>query len=146
MHLTRVEGWQHLLNQHLIAAPEKYADHGIRWGQFDCCTFASEWVALATGFDPISDFRGKYSSQDEAIALLKAKGSGTLLRTLTGIFGESVHPSAALRGDLAWRKEENALGIIVCIGARQAGVFLGENGFATLPIKDVDAAFWVGAR
>ena len=40
------------------------------WGVHDCCLFAADWVLEQTGVDPAAQFRGTYSSEAEAQALI----------------------------------------------------------------------------
>lgn len=44
------------------------------WGTGDCCTFAADWC-VALGYpDPMAAIRGTYSTEAEALALLKRHG------------------------------------------------------------------------
>ena len=144
--LERAAGWPRRLNEHLIDSQARFQEIGFKWGVFDCCTFAADWVKSATGIDPMADYRGRYASKEQAMALLRERGGGTLLASLTGLFGKSVHPAKGMRGDLAWRRKENALGIVYTVGARQFSLFLGEDGMASLPISACDACFCIGRR
>lgn len=135
--------WQAKLNAHVIAAQETYARDGLDWGAFDCCTFAFDWVLTATGIDPMADYRGKYHSEIEAREALRATGHGTLEGALEATFGKALHPASATRGDLVYRKADKAVGIVITQGARQVGLFLGEGGFAVLPMTDCDMGFRV---
>lgn len=136
--------WQRVLNAHVVAAQEAYGKDGLRWGVFDCCTFAFDWVFAATGVDPMADYRGEYASEIEAREALRATGHATLEGALTATFGEPIAPATARRGDLVFRKTEKAVGIVITQGARQVGLFLGEAGFSALPMRDCDLAFRVG--
>ena len=142
--MMRQRDWQQRLNAYLIAAQARYAETGLDWGRFDCCTFACDWVVEATGVDPMADYRGRYASKDEALAMLRANEDGTLEAAYRRRFGDAVAPALLQRGDLAFRKAEKAAGIVITSGARQAAVFLGENGFATMRMRDVDFGFRVG--
>jgi hypothetical protein len=42
------------------------------WGQNDCVLWCADWVAKLTGHDPAKDWRGKYTSEAEAIAILRS--------------------------------------------------------------------------
>jgi hypothetical protein len=64
-----------LLDEYLDAAMAK----PFAWGRADCCTFAADWVAAATGLDPGRCVRGLYSSADEANALIAERGGLTQL-------------------------------------------------------------------
>lgn len=142
--MNRVSDWQRRLNAHLIEWQRLYAERGVQWGEVDCCLFAAGWVMSATGVDPMADYRGEYASQDEALARLRATGDGTLIGALTRLFGDPVHPASARRGDIVFRKADRSVGVVVTIGARQAGMFLGEGGFAEVSMRDCDMGFRVG--
>jgi hypothetical protein len=55
-----------------------YLDDALRkpwgWGSMDCCMFAGDWVAVATGRDPMAAYRGIYSSRFQAIKLIRQRG------------------------------------------------------------------------
>jgi hypothetical protein len=51
--------------------------HRFRWGGAagdDCLMFCASWVAEVTGVDPVEEFRGTYSTAEEAAALVAAHG------------------------------------------------------------------------
>ncbi len=142
--MKRVLDWQVRLNNYFVDVQARYNESGLVWGTLDCCIFAADWVEVATGVDPMADFRGHYSSAGEAAEIVREWGEGSLLATLVGLFGEAIPPAQSKRGDLAYRREENAIGIVYTSGARQLAAFLSEAGFSSLPMKNCDAAFRVG--
>ena len=56
--MTRADNWRTLLADFI----ESRRERPFVWGQHDCCLFAADWVALATGQDPAETHRGKYDS------------------------------------------------------------------------------------
>jgi hypothetical protein len=57
----------------------EYLDHAasVPWGwgsTMDCIIFPSDWVKVARGLDPAERYRGRYSTADEAQALIRAEG------------------------------------------------------------------------
>ena len=44
------------------------------WGRDDCTTFAADWVRLVTGRDVMADWRGLYSTETEAAAIIRHGG------------------------------------------------------------------------
>lgn len=44
------------------------------WGRMDCCFFGGEWVAQATGRDPLARVRGRYDTALGAARLIAAAG------------------------------------------------------------------------
>lgn len=57
------------------------------WGEFDCCLFAADWVALCTGRDPAATWRGTYSTETEARALMDSAGG------MSGLLDAVLHRS-----------------------------------------------------
>ncbi|GJL93419.1 DUF6950 family protein [Hyphococcus sp.] len=140
----RVADWPRLLNEHIMQSQAAYLEGGLRWGEFDCCTFAFDWVARITDLDPMAEYRGRYETREEAIRALWGHGDKTLFGALVRVFGDPVSPAQAQRGDIAFRDDEGgAIGIIHTIGARQIGIFLGDDGFTIVEVKNIDHAFIV---
>lgn len=140
----RVDGWQRALNAYLLEAQEKYKREGFSYAGLHCVTFCADWVQVLTGTDPLADYRGQYSTEEEARALLESR-DGSLLQALTNRFGEPVHPMKAQRGDIAYARfgEQECCGILFTSGSRMVALFLGEGGFALHRAKDVQNAFRV---
>ena len=121
----RVLGWPRLLNEYILETQKRYQREGFVWGRIDCVHFVGEWVKIATGEDYLSGHN--YSTKGEADALLEKEGS--LYQALVSRLGEPIHPAKAQRGDIAYRKDENACGIYFTSGAYMMALFLGEGGF-----------------
>jgi hypothetical protein len=149
LEFARVDNWQRLLNEHLIESQRLYNEHGLKWGVFDCCTFAFDWVEKITGVDvmglPGSEYRGQYVSAETAIRLFWKNEDKTLEGALLRVFGEPVPAAMGRRGDIVLWREEGApcLGIMVTQGAHQCGVFLGENGFIFVGLREIESAYRV---
>lgn len=90
----RVPEWPQLLDAQIEAA----RDRVFAYGSFDCLLWAADVVAAMTGSDPAADFRGRYDSEEGALAILDEYGS--LEAIITAHCGAPVHPSAAMRGDV----------------------------------------------
>lgn len=117
--MTRLPDWEKSLGAYIEAA----RDRPFEWGQHDCILFAAAAVEAMAGVDIAADYRGQYADKAGAAAILKAKGRGTLLRTLDATLNRR-KPSRARRGDLVWFN--GAVG--VCMGA--TGLFVGEERLA----------------
>lgn len=88
-----------------------------------------------TGDDPAADLREKYDSARGAARALRQYGDGTLLRTITGIFGEPISPNFAQRGDIVML-DRATTGI--CVG--RFSWFVGqEDGFNGLLHRQTSA-------
>ena len=138
----RVIGWQSKLSEYLIAAQDKYKREGFGYDRTHCVTFAGDWVQILTGVDPIADYRGQYTTEAEAMALLEQLDV-TLYQALQKRFGDPVHPAKAQRGDIAYRESEKMCGIFFTAGARMEALFLVDGGFARYRVRHIDHAFQV---
>ena len=141
---TRLPDWPQRLNRYIVEAEARYAQTGLVWGEFDCATFVCDWASIATGADPMADYRRLYHSREEAAKALRALGDGTLEGALQRVFGEPVPAASGQRGDIAFRREDKTCGIFIAQGARMRAVFLGESGLMGLPALHFDLAFRVG--
>lgn len=133
----RPAGWQRMLSEYVLEAQERYKREGFAWGRFDCCTFVGGWVHLMTGVDHMAQFAGKYSTREEAIAIL----GGSLKDKVAELIGPPVHVAHAGRGDIAI--DNDALGLMFTSG-RLYAIFLGDGGFVLQRAEDCECAFRVG--
>lgn len=117
--MRRLPDWEERLGAYI----NQVRDAPFRYGEHDCILHSARAVEVMTGTDIAAGYRGEYDSQAGAAAILKAKGQGTLLRTLDATL-ERRKPSRARRGDLVWF--EGSVG--VCVG-REA-LFVGEERLA----------------
>lgn len=133
----RPAGWQRALSEYVIAAQDRYMRDGFAWGRFDCCTFVGGWVHLMTGVDHMAQFVGRYSTRDEAMALVH----GNLKATVAQVLGPAVPVAHAGRGDIVL--DGDALGLMFTSG-RLYALFLGDGGFVLRRPEDCECAFRVG--
>lgn len=127
---ARLPGWP----RRLADVVARHADRPFAWGEHDCCTFAADVVEAITGRDPMAAWRGAYVGQLAAARLLREHGG--LLGLVSGVLGEPVAPTLALRGDVVLylqpdHADRPALG--VCLGP----VFTapGPAGLAQAPMR-----------
>lgn len=138
----RVANWPTLLNAHITKSVRQFKKTGIVWGEFDCCTYAFDWVFLATGVDYMADFRGHYKTEKGAFRALRDIGSGDLLSTVSDRM-ERKPAAFAQRGDLAFHDDDRALGIFIAAGGRCHAAFMSDEGFATAEAIKVSHGFRV---
>lgn len=138
----RVPGWQRKLNDYMYEAQARYQRDGLVWGSLDCAHFIGDWCEILTGTDPLDGYRGAYSNEEEAFALLRSRDR-SLYQALRSRFGNPVHPAKAQRGDIAYRKDDRALGIFFTSGPRMMAIFLADGGFTLHRLQDIDYAFTV---
>lgn len=141
--MERNPDWPQRLNAYVLTAQSRYAETGLSWGEFDCVTFVCDWVREATGVDPMTEYRGRYSTREEAAFLLRERGHGTLEAALEATFGAPEPASFAQRGDIAFRSKDKTCGIFIVQGARTRALFLGETGLMQIAIPNVDLCFRV---
>jgi len=138
----RNERWPIKVNKYIIEAQKKMQEtpDNFEYGTFDCCTFAAGMVQEATGWDPMEEFRGKYSTVEEYEALMEElHGTKILYKILIKKFGKPVHGSYARHGDIVWF--DGNLGIML----GKYGLFLMDGGdFGYVRISHIEKAFKVG--
>ena len=149
--LKRQENWDTRGFHEFLLARAKMP---FAWGSNDCALFAADAVLAITGTDIAGDFRGKYTDEAGAFALIAS------------VTGKGTDPAAAVGDAAAWCAEKAGLvelkqvlmaqrGDLVVIpdaGRLIAGVVhlsgrhvvsVGEAGLKRLPIMDVVRAWRV---
>jgi hypothetical protein len=140
--LPKNEHWlTRSFNQFLIAN----AKTPFAWGTNDCCMFAANAILANTGIDIATDFRGKYSDEASAFALIA---------TVTGVTNPTVadaaahcaaehglveykHSLMAKRGDLVVISNGGTLICgVVHLNGRQV-ISVSQSGAVRLPISNV---------
>ena len=119
--MSKTEGWE----PRLAAFVEEKRGATLAWGQLDCCLLAADWVAVATGVDPVPEFRGGYKTGRGALPVLKRFAGGGVLaaaeKVAMRIGAEEVPVARAQRGDVMAFPADPAggfdHGLGVCIGA-----------------------------
>ncbi|MBL0374040.1 hypothetical protein JJB09_18625 [Rhizobium sp. KVB221] len=131
--LTRRDDWHPRLLDY-VHAQERTP---FNWGQSDCLLFVAGAIEAMTGEDVAAPYRGKYSSFEEARALL---GKSTLSFVRSQL-REREHQTRAMGGDIGAKKEG---------GDWTYGVFVGPylyvktaDGVGILPRSEAQKAFEV---
>lgn len=109
----RLPDWETRLHDFMLAN----RDREFAWGQWDCILFACAAAEAITGVDKAATYRGRYSDEKGARAILRKQGKGTLLATVDHEF-EAKPVAYAVRGDLIW----HAGCVGVCMGGTAAFV------------------------
>lgn len=103
------------------------------WGTQDCCTLAADAVVATTGIDIFARWRGKYTTEAEADALIGPAGLDGAALALMAEWGAPLcMPATAQRGDIALVAVGNALLLGVVVGDRIAAP--GPDGLVFLKI------------
>jgi hypothetical protein len=132
--MTRVEGWEKILNKYI----EETAHKHFSWGDCDCLIFASDACKIVSGIDPMkkkksSDpetIRGMYDSRDGAYTLIKKYRRS--VPNIMDVHFLRVHPSFAQRGDIVLAKIEGPT-FGICWGGK-AFFKTQTEGYYTLPL------------
>jgi hypothetical protein len=137
MPLTRTEHWAtREFHDFLVDRREQ----PFVWGTNDCCLFPADAILAFTGVDIADDFRGKYSSEEEAWALVASVTGGTTVADAAAWCAakhglvELAHPMMAQRGDLVVIENEGRqiAGIVNLTGRHVVSV--GDGGMVRLLI------------
>jgi hypothetical protein len=130
---VRPQGWESLLAAHIASA------RPFAWGENDCVLWCADWVKTVTGIDPAQDWRGKYTSEDDARSILNAIGCLNW-SDLAGTCLSEIPVSRAQRGDILLHPINGCLGI--CDGAH--AYFLTQRGVTRIGFTQCPKAWKVG--
>lgn len=131
----RVKQWQ----SRLAEAVEQARELPFEWGSRDCCLWAATAVERVTGIDPAAAYRGSYSDEGGATALLASLGG---LAAVAALVGPEISPLEAAMGDVGLLNVEGADLLAVCIGARWLAVT--ASGLVDWPFRTATRAWRVG--
>lgn len=109
-------------------------------GEWDCCTFAANWI-VELGFpDPMAAFRGTYSTDEQASLLMEAAGGMVPLiaPTMDALFERTSEPS---EGDVGVARLFNEEAGCIFSGKRWAFVLNRGMGLQQLPPESL-LAIW----
>ena len=146
------------LTQELDAFLRDHANAPFAWGINDCSLFAANAIQAITGVDIADDFRGKYSDEGSAFALIKEVTGGTTVADAAA-YCASKHglvewvdtadgkplPLMAKRGDLCVADNAGRLiaGVVDLSGKFVA--CMGERGIIRLSLRKIQRAWHVPA-
>jgi hypothetical protein len=137
--MSRYPNWPDLL----AAFIEARRSRPFVWGAHDCCLFAADWVAMATGKDPAADLRGTYATALGAKRITDdAGGLAKLVESALVAHGFApVTATLAMRGDLIVRDSGDGDCVGIVLGAQSA--FVGADGLEFVStFAQTDARFW----
>lgn len=83
------------------------------WGWNDCCLFAADAALAITGVDHAADVRGTYSTEREAMRVLKRLGG---VSSLASRGGDECLPLTARTGDVCLVMQGDREALAVCAG------------------------------
>jgi hypothetical protein len=142
--MKRYTDWTKRLTAHLGTLVGK----PFAWGSHDCALAAADAIVVMTGVDLAAEFRGKYTDQASAAAVIKNFAGGgleELVVKVTAAHGmKEVGPRLAQRGDLVlFQGDQGAsLGIVHMNGTRACSV--GPKGMVWVCTLNCKRAWRVG--
>lgn len=146
MSLMRTETWA---EGEFDAFMRSRAETPFAWGSNDCCLFPADAIQAFTGTDIAADFRGKYSNEAEAFALVKTVAGGTTVADAAAYCAEKYglvewkFPLQAQRGDLVViQNGDTLISGIVHLNGRHV-VTVGEKGLFRVSITNIKRAWKV---
>ena len=106
-------------------------DSPFEWGVSDCCTSACDVFQRLHGVDPMAPLRGRYSSRDEALALIRARGGWRRMFAALADVAELSGGEGA-EGEIALVKAEAGFTLAVGTGNNWWAIKM-DSGFKTVP-------------
>jgi hypothetical protein len=142
MMVRRLEDWP----ARLASALQEARGAALEYGRWDCCVFCANMVQAITGVDPAAALRGRYATEQEAYALMRAEFGGGIPETVAALAHrielEEIPVALAGRGDvvLVGKQRHWAAGV-VSLSGRAAAVFHGR--LAHVPLRYAQRAWRV---
>lgn len=113
----------------------------FQWGLHDCCMWPADCVLAITGDDPAHGFRGSYSDEAGARALVEAHGGVAGLAS--AVLGDEVPPAAARVGDIGLHETATGEGPSLCVCGGDFWFAAGARGLVMLPLEAIERAWRV---
>lgn len=136
--LQRREDWEQRVNDYLSLIRRRVHE----WGTHDCALAWAGAIEAMTGVDLMAEFRGRYSTEEEALALINEAGYPDLASLLDDRLPRVVR-SSAQRGDLvmvkggalalAWGEVALAVGEVRAV---PGGPLVAPAGIIRVPRED----------
>lgn len=136
--MVRYHDWRTRLHAYLA----QNAGRSFQPGVFDCSLFSADCLLAMTGEDPAADYRGKYTTVAQGLALLQADGYADQEAFVDAHFIETSR-FYARAGDLAVVDQRGQTGVGVVTGPSISVVTLGR-GIGQVPLSSARRAFRVG--
>jgi hypothetical protein len=117
------------------------------WGSFDCAMWVCDWIRdmTAGAVDPGANYRGKYSSEAQAIAIFGTDLGAFAATVAASIGAKEVPPHYARRGDVVHVDNGTSYGAlgIVNLDARFA-MCVSQTGLVPVHMTKWKRAWQVG--
>jgi hypothetical protein len=133
--MKRLTDWRSKLS----ATIEAHRRLPFAYGRNDCALFVASCVEAMTGVDLAVLYRGRYTSANEAMQVLRAAGHDDVCALIALQF-EEIHPALARAGDvMAFPAERTGWALGIVNGERVT--VLREDGLGTLSREQATRAF-----
>lgn len=135
--MTRLKNWP----SRFAALEESVRARPFEWGSHDCCMWAAAAVQAVTGADLAAEWRGKYSDEATAEALMRSLGGLPGIAALAGPeLQASAHATTGDIGIVAWPDRTLSLGVY----GGQSWLCVGDSGLVHLAREAALRAWGVG--
>lgn len=128
--------------ERLMATLDSLRGQPFAWGRNDCCLFAAACIQAVTGLDVAGSYRGRYASEEEALALTGGDVQAFVARMAQQHGFAEISPARAMRGDVCLAEMPAGLCVGIVLGPRVAAQ--GKAGLVFLPRGCVRRAWRVG--
>ena len=137
--MPRLQDWQ----SRLFAAIGEKKNVPFSWGINDCMMFSADMVEAVTGVDHAADYRGTYTTREEAQAIIESlTGAKDNVGIIDSLF-KRIPVLRAHRGDLvAAVISDRGPSIGICAGG--GCWFVGPDGLVQYPLQNCITAWRVG--
>lgn len=124
--------WELRLAGHFESSRDKL----FEWGVFDCALAVCDAVLAMTGVDPGAEFRGKYSTEKEALTLL-GDGLGAFVAPICARHNwPEIRPTFAQRGDVVLIQNGDPLHALGIVGLDGRHAFcVSDHGLVRMPMR-----------
>jgi len=138
--VIRDPNWQILLSHYMNAATDRVGE----WGKFDCALNCADAVLAFTHIDFAAQFRGHYSDEEGAKAILHEYGFENTLHYISSLFPSVSEWGKGFSGDLgAFRYgDEDIVGVIY--KNRIFSPSPGTRGMGSVNLSKAHTIFKVG--
>lgn len=138
--LVRHLDWSSRLSRYIHTATSKE----FKWGEFDCALNAADSTFAITGVDLVSQFRGQYSNEDEAFALLRQHGYEDTFEFALDHYPKAEGILQGCSGDLGAFSYENSTIVGVIYQSRIFSPSPGTRGMGSVNLGKAHTVFKVG--
>lgn len=136
--IARKEMWRGAFHTCISQSRRKPFELGV----FDCGIFVADVLLALTGFDHAAQFRGRYTTIQEAKRTLRSYGFKNHVDVIAALFPE-IHPSEATVGDIVAAPSDDVFKVGLGVVNGETCFVLTPNGLGTIHLLEATRAFRV---